>query len=192
MLPLLLKARLQPAVGWGGHLSARRDARVHSGERLDADVVLERAGGDLHVTDELGSVQPLLGLAELRLALSAHDGLWQFAQGLAGSPVGNLAGAQLVTARRRGAAGPPREPRCKGCCRPGWPTWAPGPRVPAAGACMAACTSSPSSAATSARPNSAAACRVRHWACATCCRACSSSTACSTSHRPATARASSA
>ena len=48
----------------------------------DAEVVVERSRGDLSVTDDLGRAQ-LLGLSDLRLALSAHDGLWQIAQGLA-------------------------------------------------------------------------------------------------------------
>jgi translocation and assembly module TamB len=90
-----LLRRLQPAIGWGGDLSLAGRIDIRAAEGFDADIVLERSSGDLHVTDELGAVQPL-GIGELRLALSAHDGLWQFAQGLAGSQIGEMSGAQLV------------------------------------------------------------------------------------------------
>ncbi|WP_234413662.1 translocation/assembly module TamB domain-containing protein [Ideonella sp. A 288] len=91
--PLL--RRLQPDVGWGGDLSLAGRIDIRRNERFDAEVVLERAGGDLRITDELGAVQAL-GLTELRLALTAHDGLWQFAQGLAGAQIGQMAGAQVI------------------------------------------------------------------------------------------------
>ncbi|MBI5256918.1 MAG: translocation/assembly module TamB domain-containing protein [Burkholderiales bacterium] len=87
--------RLQPTMGWRGDLNIGGRIQVRSGERFDADVVLERLGGDLAVVDDLGNRQPL-GLSELRLALSVHDGLWQFAQGLAGQHLGEIAGAQVV------------------------------------------------------------------------------------------------
>jgi translocation and assembly module TamB len=83
-------------MGWGGNLNLGGRIDIRSAERLDADIVLERGSGDLHLTDELGGVQAL-GISDLRLALSAHDGLWQLAQGLAGTSIGTLAGAQLVT-----------------------------------------------------------------------------------------------
>jgi translocation and assembly module TamB len=90
-----LLQRQQPDFGWSGNLTigGRVDLR-HAG-RFDADIVLERGGGDLGVTDELGQTQ-VLGLTDLRLAFSAHDGLWQFAQGLAGRQIGEMAGAQVV------------------------------------------------------------------------------------------------
>lgn len=97
-----LLQRLQPGVGWGGDLVLGGSIDVHAGERIDADVVLDRRSGDLRVSDELGQVQPL-GLTELRLALTVHDGLWQFAQGFHGTQVGEMAGAQVIrtTADRR-------------------------------------------------------------------------------------------
>jgi translocation and assembly module TamB len=102
-----LLRRMQPAMGWVGDLTVGGRFDVRAGERFDADVVLERLGGDLAVTDELGERLPL-GLTELRLALGAHDGLWQFAQGLAGERIGQVAGAQLVrtTADARWPQGP--------------------------------------------------------------------------------------
>jgi translocation and assembly module TamB len=91
--PLL--ARLQPELGWGGALTIGGRIDIHSAARFDADVVLERIAGDLSVTDEQGDIQPL-GLSDLRLALSAHDGLWQIAQGLAGRRIGTVVGAQVL------------------------------------------------------------------------------------------------
>lgn len=102
-----LLRRMQPAMGWVGDLTVGGRFDVRAGDRFDADVVLERLGGDLAVTDELGE-RLALGLTELRLALGAHDGLWQFAQGLAGERIGQVAGAQLVrtTADARWPHGP--------------------------------------------------------------------------------------
>ena len=88
-------AQWQPELGWKGDLSLAGKIDIRRQSKLDADIVLERGGGDLTLTDELGNVQPL-GIAELRLALSAHDGLWQFAQGLAGTYTGEMAGAQVL------------------------------------------------------------------------------------------------
>ena len=90
-----LLQRLQPNFGWSGDLSLGGRIELRHAGRFDADIVLERGGGDLGVTDELGQTQ-VFGLTDLRLAFSAHDGLWQFAQGLAGRQIGEMAGAQLV------------------------------------------------------------------------------------------------
>ena len=90
-----LLARFQPDVGWGGNLTIGGRIDIHSAARFDADLVLSRGIGDLTVTDDLGVTQAL-GLTDLRLALTAHDGLWQFAQGLAGRRLGTLAGAQVL------------------------------------------------------------------------------------------------
>ena len=91
--PLL--ARLQPGMGWSGTLTLGGRIDIHSAARFDADIVLERVAGDLRITDDLDVTQSL-GLTDLRLALSAHDGVWQFAQGLAGRRIGTIAGAQVL------------------------------------------------------------------------------------------------
>ncbi len=88
-------ARAQPSQGWGGDLTMGGHISVHSTARFDADIVLERLAGDLSLTDDLGAKQAL-GVTDLRLALTAHDGLWQFAQGLAGRSLGEMAGAQVL------------------------------------------------------------------------------------------------
>lgn len=90
-----LLQRLQPGFGWSGNLTVGGRVELRHAGRFDADIVLERGSGDLGVTDELGQTQ-VLGLTDLRLAFSAHDGLWQFAQGLAGRQIGEMAGAQVV------------------------------------------------------------------------------------------------
>ncbi|HEX6017490.1 MAG TPA: translocation/assembly module TamB domain-containing protein, partial [Burkholderiaceae bacterium] len=91
--PLL--ARLQPDIGWGGDLGLAGRIEVHAAERVDAEIELARTGGDLRIADETGTPQPL-DIGELRLAFSAHDGVWRFAQGLAGAQIGEMAGAQVV------------------------------------------------------------------------------------------------
>ena len=90
-----LLARLQPTTGWGGDLTLGGRIEIRSAARVDADIVLERGGGDLTLTDDLGETLAL-GLTDLRLALSAHDGVWQFAQGLAGTRIGQVGGAQVL------------------------------------------------------------------------------------------------
>ena len=90
----LLK-RAQPDIGWGGDLTLGGRIDIRSAAKVDAEIVLERGGGDLTITDDLGEVIPL-GLTDLRLALTVHDGLWQFAQGLAGRTLGEMAGAQVL------------------------------------------------------------------------------------------------
>ncbi len=106
-----LLAKLQPNTGWAGNLTLGGRIEVRSGARFDADVVLERLGGDLSLPDDLDEKNRLqLGLSELRLALSAHDGVWQFAQGLAGSSFGQMAGAQVLRTSADRRFPPPEAP----------------------------------------------------------------------------------
>ena len=89
--------RLQPDMGWRGDLTLGGRIDITStAQALDVDIVLERGQGDLSVVDDLGQAQPL-GLSALRLALSAHGGRWQFAQGLVGARIGSVVGAQVLT-----------------------------------------------------------------------------------------------
>jgi translocation and assembly module TamB len=90
--PLL--ARLQPQFGWGGNLTVQGRADIGTGETFAADVVLERASGDLTITDETGT--RALGLTDLRLALVADRGTWHLTQAMAGRNLGILGGAQTV------------------------------------------------------------------------------------------------
>ncbi|HEY8881676.1 MAG TPA: translocation/assembly module TamB domain-containing protein [Roseateles sp.] len=86
-----LMARWQPDFGWGGDLRVTGHASVVLTDRLTAELLLERQSGDLRVTDEFG--QRALGLTDLRLALNVRDGVWQFAQGIAGAELGSFGGA---------------------------------------------------------------------------------------------------
>ena len=86
--PLL--ARLQPGLGWDGDLKVAARMDIRAAERFEADIVIERREGDLHISDSSGT--QLLGLTELRLVLSAHDGLWTFTPALKGRILGEIAG----------------------------------------------------------------------------------------------------
>jgi translocation and assembly module TamB len=87
--PLL--ARWQPDFGWSGDLRMTGHASLRLTERLTAELLLERQGGDLRVTDEFGA--RALGLTDLRLALNVQDGVWRIAQGIAGEELGSFGGA---------------------------------------------------------------------------------------------------
>jgi translocation and assembly module TamB len=88
-------ARVQPTFGWGGDLAVVGHLNIHSAPSFVADIVLERQGGDLSVTDESGKTQAL-GLTDLRVGLDAHGGVWSFTQGLAGKTLGVAAGAVVA------------------------------------------------------------------------------------------------
>ena len=88
--PLL--ARFQPDFGWGGDLRIGGRFVMRSTPGVRADIVIDRRGGDLSITDELGSVQQL-GLSDLRLALNARDGVWTFTPAFAGTRLGVAAGS---------------------------------------------------------------------------------------------------
>jgi translocation and assembly module TamB len=94
-------AKLQPEWGWGGDLTlaGRFTARQSAADGFNADFVLERRAGDLHLTDDLGLTQAL-GLTDLRLGLVAQGGTWHFTQAVAGANLGVLAGAQTVRIAR--------------------------------------------------------------------------------------------
>ena len=91
--PLL--ARVQPDFGWAGDLAVSAHLALRSAPTFRADVVIERSGGDLTVTEESGGTRAL-GLTDLRIGLAADNGVWNFTQGLAGKTVGVAAGAVVV------------------------------------------------------------------------------------------------
>lgn len=90
--PLL--RRVQPNFGWGGDLQIAGKVLIRQTDTFVADIVLERTQGDLTVTEESGT--QALGLTDLRVALDAKDGVWNFTAGLAGRQLGVLGGAVVV------------------------------------------------------------------------------------------------
>ena len=90
--PLLKRAN--PGFGWGGDLRLGGHLMLQSSPTFSADVVIERASGDLTVTDDSGT--RALGLSDLRFGLNARDGIWSFSTGLAGKTLGQAAGAVVV------------------------------------------------------------------------------------------------
>jgi translocation and assembly module TamB len=92
LAPLL--ARLQPTMGWQGDLRLAARVDVRAAEKMDADLVFERVDGDLHVVGPERT--QLLGLNALRLAVSAHDGLWTFKPDFRGRSLGELTGQVQV------------------------------------------------------------------------------------------------
>lgn len=88
LAPLL--ARAQPTMGWAGDLRLAARVAVKAGERFDADLAFERRDGDLHI--DSGEGAQLLGLSEFRLALSAHDGVWDFSPVFSGRSLGDIRG----------------------------------------------------------------------------------------------------
>lgn len=101
-----LMARWQPDFGWGGDLRVTGHASLLMNDRLTAELMIERQSGDLRVTDEFG--QRALGLTDLRLAVNVRDGVWQFAQGIAGAELGSFGGA--LTLRPTGLWPNPQTP----------------------------------------------------------------------------------
>ena len=83
--------RLQPDFGWGGDLAVGARIDVRSAPAVTADVVFERARGDLTVTDEYGT--EALGFSDLRVALAARDGVWRATAAIAGAGLGNASAA---------------------------------------------------------------------------------------------------
>ncbi len=90
--PLLKRA--QPYFGWGGDLRLGGHLVLRSAPSFHADIVVERASGDLSVTDEAGT--RMLGLSDLRIGMTALDGVWSFTTGLAGATLGRAAGAVVA------------------------------------------------------------------------------------------------
>ncbi len=92
LAPLL--ARWQPQMGWAGDIRLGARVDIRAGARFDADLVFERRDGDLHISS--GEGMQLLGLTDLKLSLSAHDGVWLFNPVFKGRSLGEIAGSVRV------------------------------------------------------------------------------------------------
>lgn len=96
--PLL--ARAQPGFGWGGDLVVGGQIVMRSspsGVILDASVGRER--GDLLITED--TTTQSLGLEQLRMSVSARDGVWRATESLSGRNLGNVQGEQTLRASPR-------------------------------------------------------------------------------------------
>ncbi len=82
---------LQPGFGWGGDLRVGARLKVQSAASVTVDVVVERASGDLTVTDEISTQR--LGLSDLRFGVAAEGGVWHFTAAAAGATLGVLSAA---------------------------------------------------------------------------------------------------
>ena len=85
---------LQPEFGWGGDLAVGARIDVRSAPTTVVDVVVERAGGDLTVTDEIAT--QALGFSDLRLGIAAQQGVWNFTAAIAGTTLGVASGAVVA------------------------------------------------------------------------------------------------
>jgi len=96
--PLL--ARAQPGFGWAGDLRVGGRIEVQATpQHFNAQAEIGRLQGDLLVQDPDNPAGPQrLGLDDLRLAVSAHDGQWRLTQQVAGGNLGRLDGEQSVQA----------------------------------------------------------------------------------------------
>lgn len=118
----------QPQFGWGGNLKVGGALKLRSRPSVAIDVLLERKGGDLTVTDDSGTTP--LGLTDLQWSLQAKDGVWSLSQGLAGKTLGVAAGA-IVTKTSPQALFPPKEAPLQGVVEldvqqlSTWGTWLP-------------------------------------------------------------------
>ena len=183
---------LQPDFGWGGDLAVGARIDVRSAPTTVVDVVVERAGGDLTVTDEI-STQPL-GFTDLQ----ARHRRRKTASGASprASPattLGVVSGAVVARTGAERAVARGRRRRSKACSSCASPSSAPGaPGCRPAGGSTASCTRARASAAASARRPTPAGSTARTWRCATSCRAFTSATATSRSRCRARARGSSA
>ena len=86
---------LQPGFGWGGDLRVGARLKARSAANVSVDMVVERASGDLTVTDEISTQR--LGLSDLRFGIAADNGVWHFTAAAAGATLGVVSAA--ATAR---------------------------------------------------------------------------------------------
>jgi translocation and assembly module TamB len=91
---------LQPGFGWGGDLRVGARLKARSAANVSVDMVVERASGDLTVTDEISTQR--LGLSDLRFGIAADNGVWHFTAAAAGATLGVVSAA--ATARTSASA----------------------------------------------------------------------------------------
>lgn len=106
LAPLL--RRVQPGIAWAGDLRLAATVALDAGERFDAELLFERRDGDLHIDSSEGLL--LLGLTDLRLALTARDGRWTVAPQFRGRSLGEISGSAVVQTTPQSRRPPPDSP----------------------------------------------------------------------------------
>ena len=181
---------LQPDFGWGGDLAVGARIDVRSAPTTVVDVVVERAGGDLTVTDEIST--QALGFTDLRLGIAAQNGVWSFGAGIAGTALGVASGA-VVARTSASAPWPEATTPIEGVLElrvaklGAWGTW-----VPAGWRLDGELHASASFGGRFGAPTYTGRVEGSTWRFATSCRACTSATATSRSRCRERARRSSA
>jgi translocation and assembly module TamB len=87
-------ARLQPHMGWSGDLRVGGRIKATSAQGFNADVAIERQGGDLRLSDAAGP--RALGLTDLHVAATARNGVWRLSESVKGGGLGELSGSQTL------------------------------------------------------------------------------------------------
>ena len=106
LAPLL--RRLQPGIAWAGDLRLAATVDLRAAERLEAELLFERREGDLHIDSSEGLL--LLGLTDVRLALSARDGRWTVTPQFRGRSLGEISGSASVQTTPQSRRPPPESP----------------------------------------------------------------------------------
>ncbi|MEY4428834.1 MAG: hypothetical protein RLZZ182_1523, partial [Pseudomonadota bacterium] len=99
-----LLGRIQPDAGWGGDLSVagRLVARRAPGGAWSVQGELRRQAGDLSLREPGidGATAQSLGVKEVRVGLTAQDGVWRLEPALEGRVLGSLRGTVTCRAQR--------------------------------------------------------------------------------------------
>jgi translocation and assembly module TamB len=82
------------ALSWSGDLQMGALMDIRAGARFEAELRLQRLGGDLSFSD--GGAPAPLGLSTVELRLQARDGQWRLQPRIQGQMLGNLQGEALV------------------------------------------------------------------------------------------------
>ena len=106
LAPLL--RRVQPGIAWAGDLRLAATVALNAGERFEADLMFERRDGDLHIDSSEGLL--LLGLTDVRLALSARDGRWTVTPQFRGRSLGEISGNAVLQTTPQSRRPPPEAP----------------------------------------------------------------------------------
>ncbi len=106
LAPLL--RRVQPGIAWAGDLRLAATVDLRAAERFEAELLFERRDGDLHIDSSEGLL--LLGLTDVRLAMTARDGRWTVTPQFRGRSLGEISGSAVVQTTPQSRRPPPEAP----------------------------------------------------------------------------------